>query len=45
VSLEPALLRWLADRSITLAFDIHAAEETELEGFALVGAHGPGSTH
>ena len=45
VSLEPALLRWLADRNITLEFDIHTAEETELEGFVLVGAPGPGSTH
>jgi len=45
VSLEPALLRWLADRNIALELDIHAAEEIELEDFALESAPGPGSTH
>lgn len=30
VSIEPAVLRWLADRDITLEFDIYTADEPEL---------------
>jgi hypothetical protein len=45
VSLDPASLRWLAERNIRLDFDIYAADETELELSALERMPEQGSTH
>ena len=45
VSLDPASLRWLADRNIRLDFDIYAADESELDLAALDGTPHSGSTH
>ncbi|MGH7484410.1 MAG: DUF4279 domain-containing protein [bacterium] len=45
VSLDTASLRWLADRSIRLDFDIFAADESELELSSLERMTNPGSTH
>jgi hypothetical protein len=45
VTLEPASLRWLADRNIRLDFEIYAAEETELELSTLEKRPDQGSIH
>jgi hypothetical protein len=44
VSLDPASLRWLADRNIRLDLDIYADDESELERSALE-RRPQGSTH
>jgi hypothetical protein len=45
VSLDPASLRWLADRNIRLDFDIYAADESELELTAIERMPDQGTTH
>jgi hypothetical protein len=45
VSLEPASLRWLADRNIWLDFELHVADDSEPELSALESVPGAGSTH
>jgi len=45
VSFDPASLRWLADRTIALDFDIYAADDTEPEPALLERMPGQGSTH